>query len=85
MKELCNKLTTAQKKAMKQIGFGVTCRVGGYFDETNKRLNIKSANSLILKKMAICSSTSIGGNLFGGKIQLTKLGWEVFELIESEL
>lgn len=70
-------LTKGMQKALLQIGYGVTARLGGYFDEDNNRVDLRSAEALFVRKLV--AYYTIGVSPLRGKIDLTLAGWEMFE------
>ena len=74
-------LTPAQIKALKQIGFGVSGRRGGFYDEVGERLDGRSLPSLI--RLGLVFYYTRGGAPLTGALELTDEGYELLEVVRK--
>jgi hypothetical protein len=76
------KLTPPMCKALLQIGYGVTGRAGGFFDEDNERVDLRSAQALLDRNLVFYGTK--GGAPMSGALDLTPCGWLRFYEITGE-
>ena len=75
-------LTENMQKTLLQVGFGVTSRGDGYYDESANRVDGRSLQALY--ERSLISYHTTGGAPIRGVLDLTTSGWEVFyELREA--
>ena len=70
-------LTAGTKKALMQIGYGVTGRRGGFFDEESERVDLRSAQAL--RNRGLIFYHVRGANPMMGFLEVTNEGEELFE------
>jgi len=71
-------LTLGMKRALRQIGFGVTARMRGWFDENGDRVDGRCIHTLVRRGLVRC----VGGTSVGYAVtdlMLTENGEELFE------
>ena len=75
-------LTENMQKTLLQVGFGVTSRGDGYYDESADRVDGRSLEALYGRSLISYHTT--GGAPMRGVIDLTPSGWIIFyELREA--
>jgi hypothetical protein len=76
-------LTPGQERALMQIGYGVTGRKGGFYDENGERLDGRSWPRLV--QLGLASIHTRGAAPMVGCLNLRDKGWELFYEIEERL
>lgn len=79
---MSKKLTPGMRKALLQIGFGVSGRIGGFYDEGNERVDLRSAQALL--ERGLIFSLMQGSNPLRPGLRLTPKGDDLFEEIRLE-
>jgi len=70
-------LTDGMKRALLQIGFGVTGRRGGFFDDDGERVDLRSAQGLLNRGLIFYHVR--GANPMTGLLEVTDEGEKLFE------
>ena len=76
-------LTAGMKRALIQIGYGVTGRQGGFFDEESERVDLRSAQAL--RNRGLIFYHVRGANPMMGFLEVTNEGEELFEELRAAM